>query len=461
MDAIYDLARNVVERNYEDIPRDEIEMEKIVLLDIFGCIIAGATAPGCQPAAEYALDMGGKPESSILMYGGKVPAENAAFVNGIMAHALDYEASGGGPAHAHPSIMSAGLAISERLGYVSGREFLTALVLAIDTSYRIANSWNPRKHGWDPTVVVSTFGVVAMVGRLLKFNVEQMVSAFGVALAQLGSTPQPVCDGALAVKLHPGLAARAGIFSAAMVERGIGGPKNVLQGDYGYYKVYSRGECDVAVIHKNLGKKFHSLKTAFKGYPGTAFAMEAAEGVIELSTKHDIKPDDVETIIVYLVKGSQDFTGVTCGPFEIRECPQIDAVYSQRYAVASALLRRDCCLDFFTEPFVRDPRIPNLVKRVRIERVIEPVPGVFPPARVELVLKNGQRHTIQIDSFKGNIDRPLNRQEIIAKFRSSVAYSGKSSKPVPVQAGEVLLQAVQGLEELDDVGRIAELTIAR
>jgi 2-methylcitrate dehydratase PrpD len=460
LDIIYKLARNIVNTQYQDIPREEIEREKLSALDIMGTSIAGATAPGCEALVEYAREMGGREESTIMMYGDKVPAENAALVNATMARALDFEAAGGGPSHCHASILPTAFAMSERLGGVSGKDFLTAMVLAVDLSYRICNSWKVRANGWDTSIAVAIFATTAVASRLLRLDENQMVNAFGIALGQIAGTPQPSCDGALTVRVYSGLAARAGVFSTILAQKGITGSQNVLQGDYGYYNIYARGDYNPETPLVGLGEKFHSVETQFKMYPCCALTHATAEGMIELATKHDIKPDDVEEIIISVVKGKQDFTAVMCHPFEIRDTPQVDAQFSHRYVAASSLLRRSCRLEHFTDEYVRDPQVQELITKVKVERVIEPPPDAYPPVRSEIIKKDGKRYSIQIDYLRGSIERPVSQEEIVEKFRGNVAYSGKTSRVLPVKAGEEIIELIEHMEELDNVNQINKLAVA-
>ena len=98
------LAKNIVIKNYKDLPLEATEVEKASILDVLGCLIAGATAPGCKAVMELVSEMGGKEESTIMMYGGKVPAENAALVNATMSRALDFDACGAGPSQKNPQV---------------------------------------------------------------------------------------------------------------------------------------------------------------------------------------------------------------------------------------------------------------------------------------------------------------------------------------------------------------------
>ncbi|MFQ5342361.1 MAG: MmgE/PrpD family protein, partial [Anaerolineae bacterium] len=425
MDVINKLASNIVNTRYEDIPREHVEVEKLAVLDIIGVTAAGATSPGCEALVEYARETGGREESTILMYGDRVPAEIAALVNGTLARALDFEVCGGGPSHSHAPCVPTAFAVGEKVGGVSGQDLLAAMVLGTDISYRIANSWQGRSKGWDISIAVTVFGSAAVAGRLFGFDEKQMVNTFGIVLGQVAGTPQPAYDGALTARLTSGLAARIGVFSALLARKGITGSKEVMEGPYGYYNTYARGEYDRSVLLDGLGQAFHSTETPFKMYPCHAVGHPAVEGMIELATKYDIKPEEVEEIKLDLARGG-NFDALLTRPFELREIPQVDAQFSHPYVAASALLRRSCTLEHFTDEYVLDPLVQDLVAKVKVEQVLDPPSHSVLPVRSGVVKKDGTCYSVQIDYWRGSPFRPVGKEDVVGKFRDNIEYSRKS-----------------------------------
>ena len=82
------LVEYIMDTRYEDIPQKPAGIIKDVVLNVLGAIIAGATVKGCPEAVAQSKEWGGKEEATILVYGGRVSACNAAFANGFMARAL-------------------------------------------------------------------------------------------------------------------------------------------------------------------------------------------------------------------------------------------------------------------------------------------------------------------------------------------------------------------------------------
>src|SRR4030043_872430 len=91
MGPIYLFAKNFIHINYDDLPREAVEVTKKEVLDLLGVALAGFTAPGVKELLEIITDWGGREESSIILCKQKVPAPMAAQMNATMAHALDFD----------------------------------------------------------------------------------------------------------------------------------------------------------------------------------------------------------------------------------------------------------------------------------------------------------------------------------------------------------------------------------
>ena len=89
--AMEKIVANVLETRFEDIDKDVLQNAKERIIDTVGCLIGGAGDPSNPELVKLMIDYGGKKESTILMYGGKVPAAHAAMVNSILCRSFDYE----------------------------------------------------------------------------------------------------------------------------------------------------------------------------------------------------------------------------------------------------------------------------------------------------------------------------------------------------------------------------------
>ena len=88
-DIMLDLVRNIVNIEYQDLPSEAVDYAKKSILDTIAVTVAGSTAEGCQAVVELVKGYGGKQESTIWVYGGRVPAALAGLAIGPMARARD------------------------------------------------------------------------------------------------------------------------------------------------------------------------------------------------------------------------------------------------------------------------------------------------------------------------------------------------------------------------------------
>lgn len=332
---IEELAQNVLETRFADFPDPVIANAKDRLIDICGCIIGGANAPGCAELRSLIREWGGKKQASILVHGGKAPAANAAFINSIMARSFDYGVMtpyiGDKPVWGHIAETNVPIAITvSEWANASGKDLLTAMILGDDLTTRIAAaSTQAISRGWDTPGTVDKFGATAIAGRLLGLSQEQLIDAFGIVLNQLAGSFQPIHDAAHSFKLAQGLAARDGVFAAELARKGWTGCVDPLLGRYGYFALYCQ-KCDPDYLTRDLGKKFYGDAT-FKPYPACGFTHSTIDCALKLVRERKIAVPDILSVTVDVAP--MHFDSPLNQPFEIGDFPQGTATFSLRYQV--------------------------------------------------------------------------------------------------------------------------------
>ncbi len=210
---------------------------------------------GCQTFVESARELGGRPEASILVHGDKVPAQQAAFVNAVMARALDFEDSIAPGAHPGAAVVSAALAAAELAGGVSGADFLAAIVVGTELAIRL-NLGESEYDGFDPTGVCVPFGSTAAAARLLGLSEGETWNALALAFCRCGGSFQANVDGALAVRAIQGWASETGVTCARLAGAGITGPRDFLEGVYGYFHLFGRDRVGAEKVLPGLGTDY-------------------------------------------------------------------------------------------------------------------------------------------------------------------------------------------------------------
>ena len=464
MDAAYSLAKNLVTIKYEDIPPDVIELTKKHILDILGVALGGSSKPGVKELAELVTEWGGKEESTLLCYGRKVPAPNAAQVNATMGHALDYDDTGDGPTHPSVVIVPTCLAMAERKGKMSGKEFITAVALGMDMMCRLGQAFRSGLKtapvgghpgaGWHLTPLYGFLAAAGVAGRILRLDEDKLVNALGIAYHQCSGNGQCVNEGALTKRMGPGFAARGGIVAAEMAEKGITGAKECLEGELGLFKLYHKGEYDPVPLTKDLGKYFAGLSVTMKPYPCCKGTHSYVDVALALVNKHNIKAKDVQEITIF----TQDDTNFLLHPLEKRSRPEnpVDSQFSIPWAVAVVFARGRAGIGDFTEEAIKSPDILEISSKVRVkvDKNVGEKKGLI-PAKIGVTTRKGQTYIESADTapMSGAPEQlPFDAYE--RKFRDCASYA---IKPRTNKQIDKIIALVKQLEQVDDIRELIEL----
>ena len=461
-DASAALARSVVNARYENINPKTREVAKRSIFDLLGVMMAasGVGAAGCKEIASLVKEAGGKGESTVVGFGYKVPCWMAAFVNGSMAHTLDME-DVLDEAYNHPGIgtIPAALAMAERQGDVSGKEFITAVVSGEEIVCRLglAVSRRPKgwKHDWMITTVFGVFSNAAAAGRLLGLNHEQMLNAFGIAFAHAAGTMELGSADNVMRGLYGGLPAWSGAISALMAQRGISGMKNSLEGKNGLFNIYFQGEYDRESLTKGLGETFELDRLSFKAWPSCRDTHAYIEATLSIIREHAVRPEQIKKITVFI--GPETVKVDLCEPLPKRQKPQTvsDAKYSIPWTVACAAAAGKVIIKDFTEEGIKDPGRLALASKVAVsyDTALNDVHRVA-PGRVEINTNEGGVFIKQVDFPYGSPENPMSSEELVRKFKDCLAYR---VKPLSPKNMDKVVELLTHLEQVDNVSRVIEL----
>jgi 2-methylcitrate dehydratase PrpD len=459
MDAIVPLVRNLIKVRNEDISPQVLAATKKSIVDTFAAMLAGTGAQGCPEVVAQAMEWGGKEESTVFHYGKKVPAFLAALANGMMARAVDFDdVFEPGTMHASASILPAAMAAADMKGGLSGKQFLTAITLGIDMICRMGRTHKIPSglSGMNVTYQYACFGCAGVVGRILGLDEERMIHAMGLAYSQTAGNSQNILEGTLATRFSQGLAAQGGVYAAVFARRGISAAREVLEGKFGYYPVYQRGEYDVRNLLDGLGERFEGVNVTLKKYPCCMHSHAAIDGLLSILDEQDLSPEDVDRVTV---KVNQQGFNFVCLPLEKTRIPRSipEAQFSLPYAAATALVKRKVFLDDFTEEQIRNLQVLQVAQR--IDCLVDPeldkeYPASVTPANVEVRTKEGKVFSRRVVERRGSPTNPLTMEEIEKKFRQCARFA---RNPMPEhRIGEILL-SLRKIEGQDDVTGILAL----
>ncbi|KAA9163294.1 MmgE/PrpD family protein [Amycolatopsis acidicola] len=449
------LARHVVSAGFDDLTPESVTAAKQSTLDTIGVILGGGGQMAAIPGVvDLVKDWSGKPESTILGFGGKVPCVDAAFVNGAMAHGLDYDDHLPEGHHPSSATVPALLALSERLGGASGKDFLTALALGQDIFARIRTNIE-TKQDWHLTPVIATYTTAAACAKLLGLDEEQTVDALGIAFSQLGGTFELAYGVGHDLRgMYAGFSAKAGLFSALLAETGVSGIKTSFEGSAGFMNVYFGGKWDRAGMLAGLGEDFRGSTIVYKPWPSCGASHPYVHTVLGLAPKIG-SVDHIEKIEVF----GGDFAKRLSEPAERRRHPAtvLDAKFSIPYTIALALARGTVSLGDFDEASRTDPAVGAIADK--IEFVDDPKynwTSSLPTGAVRVTLRGGETLFTETshDETPGSTSNPLSWDDLVAKFDDCCGYAGRELKP---GAREKLIEQTRVLEQVSDVSALPAL----
>lgn len=459
-DAAFVLAKNVVNTKFDNIPSEAVEVTKKDILDTLGTCIAGSTALAAKEIVELGREWGGKQESTVVVFGDKMPCDMVAFINGTIAHALDYDDTHDKAViHVGPAVVSASLAIAERVGEVNGKAFITAVALGADLMCRmgLATKMPIHEGGFLFTPLYGYFGTAAAAGKILGLDEGQMVNAFGIAYSQAAGNVQVNIDdeSAMTKRLQVGFASRGGVMSALLSQKGLTGAQNSMEGRFGLFNLYQRGEYERSILMKGLGQDFEIANLSFKPYACCRLCHAHIDAALQLRSKYGIKPEDIEEVIVHV----NSEPNALCHPLDLRRRPLevVHAQFSIPYTVAVALVYGKVTIKDFTTPALKDEAVLHISQKVTPKYDPTLSKREVPPSTVEIVMKDGKRLTSKSVVFaKGHPQNPLTFNELVEKFRDCVSHS---AKPLPKDNIERAIDLCDHLEDVGDVSQIVRLLV--
>jgi len=458
MSIVDQIVSRIISTQFEDIPENLVGSTKKFLLDTIGVAIAGSNAPGVKELIELLEEWGGKPESTIFVYGRRIPSPYAALANSTMVHARDFDDSyDPGRIHTFVSVFPSTLAIAERRGEITGKEFLTAIILGIDLICRLSLLAIKSKRGFLRTATCGAFGAAVSSSRILGLDSIKMSNALGIVYSQVAGNSQCVEERVLVKRIQPGFSAQAGVISTLLAEKGITGPKEIFKGKYGFFNLYYPGviDEDLQGLVDFEKVKFMGTDLSFKPYPCCRSTHAGIDAAIQIMDKHNIPLEMIDRVNVLVPPSTYDTVGK---PLEFKENPEVEAQFSLPYTIAVALINKSVSLeDFERKRVIENVLVHQMMRKVLItinEGLKKSDLSVSTPVIIEINLKDGKKIYHKVDYRKGSPENPFSWGEVIEKFNDCVHHAAKTLKQERV---ERLVDVIMNLEHMEDVSLIAEL----
>ena len=440
----------------EDLPADVAGAVRANLLDTLACAIAGRTAPGVADVAALATEWGGAPQALIWGSRTRVPAHHAAWVNGMMAHARDYDDTHDAAIlHAGVSVVPAALAAAELNPAATGADLMAGVAAGLELVCRLglATTIGIIDAGFIYSSLFGYFGAAAAAARVAGLDAAGIQNALGIAFSQAAGTHQVTRDAAVTKRMQPGFAAKAGVIAVQLTQRGIRGAQNVFDGVDGLFRIYLRSSYDPARLRVGLGRQWEFLDLSYKPYPSCRFNHTAIDAALAISRRPGFNAEAVTRITAGV--NAQSYQAV-CTPVDMRRHPTtvVQAQFSLPFNVAAALIDGEVGLRHFTNEGLQRADILALAARVEcsVDAAIERDWSRSMSPTALLVQSGNTAHQQRVDLPGGHPQSPMTAEMLRAKLADCKRVGGPGW---PADIVERLSQCVAGVGELREASTLA------
>ena len=449
------VGKFVVDTKYEGIPSAVIDLGKKSILDGLGLALAGSRAQTGSICRQYLEHFNACP-GNVTVIGSalRTSPRFAAWANGVSIHADDFDDTQLSGAKdrvygllVHPTVpvLPAILALSESRS-ISGKEFMLAYHLGVEVECKIAEAISPRHYqdGFHSTGTCGVFGSAAACGKLLRFDLSQLLNTFGLAASQSGGLRENF--GTMTKPFQAGHAAESGLAAAELVGLGWTAAQQILEAERGFFHAYG-GTFEAGAIMDRLGKPwtFSSPGISLKPYPSGSLTHPAMTELLRLITTNKIEAAQVEEVDV----GANHNMTTTL----LHHHPQtgLEAKFSMEFCMAILLLRGKADLTEFTDKVVQREDVQALMRRINfyVDPEAENAGYDKMTSLLKIHLKDGRVIVGRADFAKGSPADPMTFDEAVMKFRGCGDYA-----EWPKPKTEKIIGLVKNLETLSDVSAI-------
>lgn len=426
------LADFVVATRDTGPPDDVIASTRQRLLDVLGLSVAARSLATSQSVVDVVSARGGTPQATAIGVDHRLPAPAAAFVNGVLAHSLDYDDTHL-PSVLHPSasVVPAALAMAETCD-ADGATLLAGTAAGIEVVVRLGMAGYDEtsrnslffEHGQHATSICGAVGAAAAAAAVAGLDAERIRDAIGIAVSMGAGVIEANRTGGTVKRIHCGWAAQSGVTAAELARAGITGPPTALEGRFGFFQAWLHGRGDTDAVTSDLGRHWAVPEIFFKPYPANHFTHTSIDAAIRLRER-GVTPHQIEALHLGVAAPTVRTIGE---PLAAKQAPETgyQGQFSGPYAVTAALFGGHGLgvgLEDFTDDLVRCPDRRVLMGRVTVgpdERCNAIYPYQFPVV-LTARLQDGSQLEEAVLANRGGSERPLSDGELARKFDDNVS----------------------------------------
>lgn len=401
-----------------EIPADVMKRARQSLLDYLAVTCAGAAFQQKQLAGYDSFAQPEKGMFTVIGTGWKLVLKEAVFLNGLNAHALDFDdGTNSGIIHLGSPIFSLLLPLAERHG-IGVEDMLRAAIVGYEASYTLAVSIQPKHKllGFHATGTCGTIGATLSAAYMLHFSREERYQAFAAACVSASGMLKVLDDGSELKPYNVAKTALLSLTSLQLAKAGFRGHSDPLGGYRGFLRMMT-GEESIEIKPCLLNGTYAIMKSYTKPYASCRYTHPPVEAAIHLRNKYGIQAADVDKIEVRtynLAVSGHDHT-------------EIKGAYSGKmstpYSVAVAVIFGKAGLQEFEDKVITDTSVQLLTNKVRV-RPEEEFSRLFPEKQSAIITISTPEgdYSERVDFPKGEPENPLSEEEFHERYQALMAY---------------------------------------
>ena len=448
--ATKSLAEFAAQLEFENIPENILKYLKLLFLDGVGCCIHGNTLEWTKTLREVVTNKEDVKECSVIGTKIKTSLLNAVLINSTAGHGFESDdIHRESILHPNSVIVPVAINVSEKIGNVNGKKFLTSVVAGYEIATRIGSAAGTELllRGFHPQGTNGTIAATVTAGKLMNFNTEQMINAIGIA-GSLGAGLMAAQEGAMVKRLHSGRAAQAGVLAAELSAKNFTGIQNIVEADYGGFLSSFSGKNDFARSTRNLYKEWECINTGIKPYASVTSIHTALDCLKHIMKNNNILAKDIKNIKAKISHP----TYVHCA-WSYKNHNITSAQMNIYYGLALIALEGELFVNQFSKDKISNPEILNFMKKItaEVDPKIESLGHEFRHmASIELTTNDNKKFNHTEKYRKGSPENPLTKDQIISKFKTLAAYSYDDTKINTIKEKIENIELSNSIENLID-----------
>jgi 2-methylcitrate dehydratase PrpD len=414
---------------YEDLPADVLHIARRCVVDGLAVMLAGSAQPALDVLDRYITKIGGHGQARLAGHGAlRAPAHLAALWHGLAGHAMDWDdtqlAEGPGRPYGlltHPTVppLSAALALSDSVGHIDGRAFLTAFNAGVEVESKIAEAINPDHYmrGFHTSGTIGTFGSAVCAAKLLGLDAGRIAETMGIAASMASGIRANF--GTMTKPLHVGRSSENGVTAALLVAEGFTANREALDGKWGYLAIAGPGG-EPDLVRGRFGAPFSIVSPglSIKPYPCGVLTHPSMDALLFLMREHSLEAGDIEKITLYAAKN-------ILGPIRYTFArTELEGKFCMHFLLAAIAVAGRAGKAEFTDDFVARADVSDMQRRVETidDPEIEAMGFERIRSRIVVETKSGKKIERWADeNYRGSPHNPLSDEELEGKFRDCAA----------------------------------------